>query len=47
MIPGDPLITLTKVDIVESNAEQNGFPMNKSSEIVETLLEIIKTDLAL
>jgi len=38
-------MTLTKVDIVESIAEQNGFPKNKSSEVVETLLEIIKKSL--
>jgi integration host factor subunit alpha len=39
------LMTLTKVDIVESIAEQNGLPKNKSSEIVEALLEIIKKSL--
>jgi integration host factor subunit alpha len=39
------LMTLTKVDIVESIAEQNGFPKNKSSELIETLLEIIKKSL--
>ena len=38
-------MTLTKVDIVESVAEQNGFPKNKSIEIVEILLEIIKKSL--
>ena len=38
-------MTLTKVDIVESVAEQNGLPKNKSFEIVETLLEIIKKSL--
>jgi integration host factor subunit alpha len=35
-------MTLTKADIVASIAEQNGLPKTKSSEIVETLLEIIK-----
>jgi integration host factor subunit alpha len=38
-------MTLTKVDIVESLAGQNGLPKNKSSEIFETLLEIIKKSL--
>lgn len=36
---------LTKADIVESIAEQNGLPKTKSFEIVETLLEIIKKSL--
>ena len=35
-------MTLTKVQIVESIQNQAGFPKNKSSEIVETLLEVIK-----
>jgi integration host factor subunit alpha len=39
-------MTLTKVQIVESIQNQTGFPNNKSSEIVETLLEIIKSTLA-
>ena len=38
-------MTLTKVQIVESVQNQTGFPKNKSSEIVETLLEIIKRTL--
>ena len=38
-------MTLTKVQIVESIQNQTGFPNNKSSEIVETLLEIIKRTL--
>jgi integration host factor subunit alpha len=38
-------MTLTKVQIVESVRNQTGFPNNKSSEIVETLLEIIKRTL--
>ena len=37
---------LTKIQIVESIQNQTGFPKNKSSEIVETLLEIIKRTLA-
>ena len=39
-------MTLTKIQIVESVRNQTGFPKNRSSEIVETLLEIIKTTLA-
>ena len=39
-------MTLTKAQIVESIQNQTGFPKNKSSEIVETLLEIIKSTLA-
>ena len=38
-------MTLTKVQIVESIRNQTGFPNNRSSEIVETLLEIIKSTL--
>jgi hypothetical protein len=34
-------MTLTKVEIVESIHNQIGLPKNKSTEIVETLLEII------
>ena len=39
-------MTLTKAQIIESIAEQNGFPKSQSSKIVETLLEIIKSHLA-
>jgi integration host factor subunit alpha len=39
-------MTITKIEIVESIQNQTGFPKNKSSEIVETLLEIIKRTLA-
>ena len=38
-------MTLTKIQVVESIQNQTGFPKNKSSEIVETLLEIIKRTL--
>ena len=38
-------MTLTKAQIVEAIAEQTGFPKNKSSEIVEILLEHIKKSL--
>jgi len=39
-------MTLTKAQIVETIQKQIGFPKTKSSEIVETLLEIIKKTLA-
>jgi len=39
-------MTLTKIQIIESIQNQTGFPKNKSSEIVESLLEIIKNTLA-
>jgi integration host factor subunit alpha len=35
-------MTLTKANIVEEVAEQNGYPKNQSIEMIETLLEIIK-----
>ena len=38
-------MTLTKVEIVNSIANQIGFPKNHSSEILEALLEIIKKNL--
>ena len=38
-------MTLTKIQIVESIRNQTGFPKNRSSEIVETLLEVIKSTL--
>jgi len=39
-------MTLTKIQIVESIQNQTGFPKNRSLEITETLLEIIKRTLA-
>ena len=39
-------MALTKAQIVESIQNQTGFPKNRSSEIVEILLEIIKRTLA-
>jgi len=39
-------MALTKIQIVESVQNQIGFPKSRSSEIVETLLEIIKSTLA-
>jgi len=38
-------MTLTKAQIIDSIQNQTGFPKNKSSEIVATLLEIIKNAL--
>jgi len=35
-------MTLTKANIVEAVAKQNGYPKNQSIEMIETLLEIIK-----
>ena len=39
-------MTLTKAQIVDSIHTRTGFPKNRSSDIVETLLEIIKRTLA-
>ena len=39
-------MTFTKIQIVESIQNQTGFSRNRSSEILETLLEIIKSTLA-
>jgi integration host factor subunit alpha len=39
-------MTLTKAQIVESIQSQTGFSKKRSSEIVEALLEIIKSTLA-
>jgi integration host factor subunit alpha len=39
-------MTLTKAQIVDSVHNQTGFPRNRSLQIVETLLEIIKSTLA-
>ena len=38
-------MAITKAQIVESVQNQTGFPKNRSSELVETLLEIIKKTL--
>jgi integration host factor subunit alpha len=35
-------MTLTKAHIVEAVAKQNGYAKNQSSDMIETLLEIIK-----
>ena len=39
-------MALTKIQIVESIRNEIGIPKNKSTEIVETLLEVIKSTLA-
>ena len=36
-------MTLTKAELIEAIAEQNGFTRAKSSETVETILELIKS----
>ncbi|MBT8366519.1 MAG: integration host factor subunit alpha [Deltaproteobacteria bacterium] len=38
-------MSLTKAHIVDAIADQIGYPKNHSSEIVETLLELIKSSL--
>ena len=38
-------MTLTKIQIVESIAKQNGYTKQASTDMVETLLEIIKRTL--
>lgn len=39
-------MTTTKSDLINTVAEANGFPLNRSVEIIEILLELIKTKLA-
>jgi nucleoid DNA-binding protein len=43
-VQGAPM-TLTKAQIIELLAEQNGFAKNKSIELVENLIEIISAPL--
>ena len=38
-------MTLTKDDLAKAIAESNGYPRDRSQELVETLLELIKTEL--
>jgi integration host factor subunit alpha len=45
MVIGASTMALTKAQIFETIAEQNGYPKNKSSKIVEILLETIKRSL--
>jgi len=39
-------MTTTKSDLIHAAAEANGLAQNKSAEIVETLIDLIKTKLA-
>ena len=39
-------MTTTKSDLVNAVSEANGFAQNKSAEIVEILIDLIKTKLA-
>jgi integration host factor subunit alpha len=39
-------MTLTKEHLVSAVAEANGYPRNQTIELVETLLELIKSKLA-
>ena len=39
-------MTLTKDDLVKALAKENGYPVNQTVEIVETLLGIIKLSLS-
>ena len=39
-------MSLTKDDIVKAVAKENGYPLNQTIELVETLLELIKLRLA-
>jgi len=40
------MTTTTKSDLIHAVAEANGFAQNKSAEIVEALIDLIKTRLA-
>jgi integration host factor subunit alpha len=39
-------MSLTKADIIQNINQQLGFPQKKSKEVVEQLIEIIKSNLA-
>ena len=39
-------MALTKDDLVKAIAESNDYPRDRSQELVETLLELIKSELA-
>lgn len=39
-------MTLTNNHLISAVAEANGYPRNKSAELIETLLELIKSKLA-
>jgi nucleoid DNA-binding protein len=38
-------MTATKSDLVKAVAEANGFPRNKSAELIEVLIDLIKSKL--
>ena len=38
-------MALTKDDIVKALADENGYPLNQSAELIETLIELIKSAL--
>ena len=38
-------MALTKDDLIKAISESNGYPRDQSQELVETLLELIKTEL--
>jgi integration host factor subunit alpha len=38
-------MALTKDDIVKALADENGYPLNQSVELIETLIELIKSAL--
>jgi integration host factor subunit alpha len=44
--PKESAVTLTKSQIINAIAEQNGFTRQKSTETVETILELNKSTLA-
>jgi len=39
-------MTATQSDLISAVTEENGFPQNKSAEAIETLIGLIKTNLA-
>jgi integration host factor subunit alpha len=39
-------MTLTKDDLIQEVAKTNGYPRNRAAELIETLLELIKSKLA-
>lgn len=39
-------MSLTKDDIVKAHTKENGYQLNQSVELIETLLELIKSQLA-
>jgi integration host factor subunit alpha len=44
--PKESAVTLTKSQIINAIAEQNGYTRQKTTETVETILELIKSTLA-